>query len=251
MPGAVRAGAMGLHRAINIMNHLTRGMVAEFIGTFALVFFGAGSIVVAGPMIDAGSLMTVATAHGMALVVFVTAAMYISGGQLNPAVSIGLAVIGKQKPGQALAFMLAQCVAAIAAAGLILLFFGAELAQAEGVRLGATLGRFSSGEHQNLVALIGLEVIASFALMFIILATVVDERSPKIGGIGVGLVVMMCIVAIGPVTGASMNPARSLGPAVFGHWDVHWVYWVAPITGAILAALVYRFAYEEPAKAGA
>ena len=233
------------------MKPLARGMVAEFIGTFALVFFGAGSIVVAGPMIDLGSLITVATAHALALAVFVTAAMYISGGQLNPAVSIGLAVIGKQKPIRTIAFIVAQCAAAIAAAGLILIFFGSELAQAEGVRLGATLGRFSSGEHENIVGLMGLEIVASFALMFTVLATLVDARAPKLGGICVGLTVGMCIVAIGPVTGASMNPARSLGPAVFGHWDAHWAYWVSPIIGAILAALVYKAAYEEPAKAGA
>jgi len=229
------------------MNPLTRGMIAEFIGTFALVFFGAGSIVVAGPMIDAGSLMTVATAHGMSLVVFVTACMYISGAQFNPAVSIALAVIGKQKPDQAIAFIVAQCVAAVAAAGLILLFFGEALAQGEGVRLGATLGRFSTVGHENLVGLIGLEIVASFALMFVIMSAVVDDRAHKLGGLCVGLVVMMCIVAIGPVTGASMNPARSLGPAVFGHWDVHWVYWVAPITGAVLAALVYRAVFEHHA----
>ena len=230
------------------MNQLSRGMVAEFIGTFALVFFGAGSIVLTGPMIDAGSLITVATAHGLALAVFVTACMYISGAQFNPAVSIALVVIGKQKPKQAIAFIIAQCVAAITAAGLILVLFGSDLAQADGVRLGATLGRFSSGESANLVSLIGLEIIASFALMFVILATVVDDRAHKMGGMCVGLVVGMCIVAIGPMTGASMNPARSLGPAVFGHWDAHWVYWVAPIIGATLAALVYRTVFEEPAK---
>ena len=230
------------------MNQLSRGMVAEFIGTFALVFFGAGSIVLTGPMIDAGSLITVATAHALALAVFVTACMYISGAQFNPAVSIALVVIGKQKPKQAIAFIIAQCVAAITAAGLILVFFGSELAQADGVRLGATLGRFSSGESANLVSLIGLEIIASFALMFVILAAVVDDRAHKMGGICVGLVVGMCIVAIGPMTGASMNPARSLGPAVFGHWDAHWVYWVAPIIGATLAALVYRTVFEEQVK---
>jgi MIP family channel proteins len=223
-------------------------MVAEFIGTFALVFFGVGSIVVAGPMIGAGSLVTVALAHGIALTVFITGTMYISGGQLNPAVSVGLAIIGKQAPSRAIAFIIAQCAAGIAAAGLILLFFGSELAEAPGVNLGATLGRFSSGETQNMVGLIGLEAIATFALMFAVLATIVDDRAPRLGGMGVGLVVAMDIMAIGPVTGASMNPARSLGPAAFGHWDAHWAYWVAPIGGAVLAALVYRFAFEKPSK---
>lgn len=230
-----------------IMNPLARGMVAEFIGTFALVFFGAASIVLTGEAIGAGNLITVATAHAMALVVFVTACMYISGAQFNPAVSIALVVIGKQSPKQGLAFVVAQCAAAIAAAALVLLFFGAELAQAEGVRLGATIGRFTSGEHENLIGLIGLEVIGSFALMFVIMSAVVDDRAHKLGGLCVGLVVMMCIVAIGPVTGASMNPARSLGPAVFGHWDAHWVYWVAPIIGCTIAALVYKAAFEHHA----
>lgn len=230
-----------------MQNRVARGMAAEFIGTFALVFFGAGSIVLTGPLTGGhGNLLTVGLAHAMALAVFVTGCMYISGSQFNPAVSLGLVISGKQKIDTALAFVVAQCAAAVFAAWLILLFFGEAMAQAEGVNLGATLGMFSTGETQNLMGLIGLEVVASFALVLVVHTCAVDPRAHRTGGICVGLVVLMCILAIGPVTGASMNPARSFGPAVFGHWDVHWVYWVAPLAGGTLAGLVYKTVFDAP-----
>jgi aquaporin TIP len=114
------------------------------------------------------------------------------------------------------------------------------------VRHGATLGALSTGEDASVVGVFVFEVIMTFALMFVILAAIVDGRAQKHAGLMVGGTVSACIFAFGPVTGASMNPARSFGPAVFGHWDMHWVYWLAPITGAALAALVYTLVFARP-----
>ncbi len=225
---------------------LFRGSVAEFIGTFALVFFGAGSIVLTQQAIGAGNLVTVALAHGLVLTVFVTACMYISGAQFNPAVTIGLMLIGKESARQGVAFVIVQLFAGACAAGMLMLLLGGELANNEEVRLGATIGRFSDVGTAHAGRLFGLEFLQTFALMFVILAAVVDERSHKLGGFCVGLVVATCIVAFGPLTGASMNPARTFGPAIYGNYgEHHWVYWVATILGACCAALVYRVVWIE------
>lgn len=225
------------------MNRLLQGCIAEFLGTFALVFFGCGSIILAAhPDFGQGNLITIALAHGLALVVFVTACMYISGAQFNPAVSIGLIAAGKQDIKTAAAYIITQLFAAGCAAGMLILILGREVADHEAVRLGATIGSLT--DAGNAAAVIGLEIILTFTLMFVILAAVVDDRAHKLGGFCVGLTVAMCILAAGPLTGASMNPARTFGPAMYGHWDMHWAYWVGPVIGSLLAAGVYRVVWE-------
>jgi len=225
---------------------LARASIAEFLGTFALVFFGAGSIIMTQPAIGAGGLVTVALAHGLTLAVFITGAMYISGGQFNPAVSLGVLLAGKQDARTAGTYILVQLLGAACAAGMLMALLGSDLANDESVRLGATLGRFSGAEHARPGGVVGLEAIGAFALVFVVLTTVVDGRSHRLGGFYVGLTVTQCILAFGPLTGASMNPARSFGPALYGHWDMHWAYWFGPMLGAAGAAMVYRFVWAEP-----
>lgn len=221
--------------------HHVRGSIAEFIGTFALVFFGAGSIILTHESVGAGSLVSVALAHGMILAVFVTGCMYVSGAQFNPAVSVALILIGKQSAQRGTIFIATQLLAAASAAGMLVLLLGQETANSEQVRLGATLGRYSLGETAHAGRLFGLEFLQTFALMFTFLAVTVDERAHKLGGISIGLVVAACIVSFGPLTGSSMNPARTFGPALYGNaGEHHWVYWVATTLGACAAALVYR-----------
>ncbi|MFG0258026.1 MAG: aquaporin [Phycisphaerales bacterium JB043] len=227
-----------------------KGCVAECIGTFALCFFGCASIILTATHPGSGAdLVTVALAHGLVLAVFVTGALHISGGQFNPSVSIALIVRGKQTPQQAALYILSQCIGAACGCGALVFFLGADVANnAEaGTNLGATIGSLTT--DGNTLAVFGLEVLLTFALMFTILRCLVDDRTPvKHGGIAVGIVVACCIVAFGPLTGASMNPARSLGPALYGHWDMHWVYWAAPIVGAVLASIVdATFFASEPA----
>ncbi|MDQ7013913.1 MAG: aquaporin [Planctomycetota bacterium] len=112
-----------------------------------------------------------------------------------------------------------------------------------GTNVGATIGRFT--HEGNIAGILILETLQTFALMFVILTTAVDARSHKLGGFCIRLTGTLCILAFGPITGSSMNPARTFGPALYGHWDMHRAYWVGPITGAILAAGVYKFVWED------
>ncbi len=229
------------------MTPLAKGCIAEAIGTFALVFFGAGAILMTADTTGgAGSLVTVALAHGIALSVFITGTMYISGGQLNPAVSIGLFSIGKQSAGQTAAFVASQLFAAACAAGMLIWTIGASSANNAdlGTNVGATIGSMTiAGDVRGVLV---LEFLQTFALMTAVLTTAVDSRRHKIGGFGIGLTVAMCIMAFGPLTGSSMNPARTFGPALYGHWDMHWAYWLAPVAGAVAASMVYKLVWATP-----
>lgn len=220
-------------------------LVAEFLGTFGLVFFGCASVIVSGA--DAmgesfgGSLVTIALAHGLILAVGVAGAIYISGGQFNPAVSIGLVIAGKQTLVKAGAFILSQLFAAASAAGLLLLFLGRDIADnpERGTELGATIGALT--RSGDVLGVMGFEFISTFALMYVILAAAADPRAYRaIGPLAIGGTLAAAILAHGPLTGAALNPARAFGPALYGHWAMHWAYWVAPILGACAAAGVYR-----------
>ncbi len=223
----------------------SRACLAEFVGTFALMFVGGGAIIVT----SGDNLVAIALAHGLILAVMVSATMHISGGQINPAVSIALGLAGRQPWPRAGAFIVAQIVGATVAAFLLkLLMSGAY----DVGNVGATLGALteSGSERANAIGAAALEAIAAFFLLFVIMGTAVDRRgvggTSAVGGFAIGLTLAAAILCIGPLTGASLNPARSLAPAlVAGAWDFHWVYWVGPIVGAALAALAYRFTFAE------
>ncbi len=223
----------------------SRAFLAEFVGTFALMFVGGGAIIVT----SGDNLLAIALAHGLILAVMVSATMHISGGQINPAVSIALGLAGRQPWPRAGAFIVAQIAGATVAAFLLkLLMSGAY----DVGNVGATLGALteSGSEHANAIGAVALEAIATFFLMFVIMGTAVDQRgvggSSAVGGFAIGLTLAAAILCIGPLTGASLNPARSLAPAlVAGAWDVQWVYWIGPIVGAALGALAYQFTFAE------
>ena len=219
-----------------------RAIFAEFVGTFALMFVGGGAIIVTG----GENLLAIALAHGLILGVMVSATMHISGGQINPAVSIALWVIRKQSSLQTGLFMGAQLAGAIAAAAVLRGVY-----DVDSVKLGATLGTLN--DDGNVLGVIVLETIGTFFLMFVIMGTAVDDRgvgkTKAVGGFGIGLTVAAVILCIGPATGASLNPARSFGPALIGNvWDDQGLYWLAPIIGAVLAALAYRAAFGTAAR---
>lgn len=225
------------------MNRLGLGCVAEFLGTFALVFFGCGSIILTYTNPGAANLLTIAAAHGFALIVFVTAAQYVSGGQFNPAVSLAVLIVGKQSGKQTAAFIFVQLLAAACAAGMLVLLLGKKVADNDAVMLGATIGSLTrTGQGWSVF---GIEAIMTFALVFIVLACLADDRAQKLGGFPVGLVVMMCIFFAGPLTGASMNPARTFGPALYGHWNMFAVYVLAHIVGGAAAAALWRLVYSQ------
>jgi len=161
----------------------------------------------------------------------------ISGGHVNPAVTLGFLAIGRIKPPLALLYIVAQLVGATVAALACKWMFPA--AAVESANLGIPL----PGAWVSLPVLLGTEVILTFLLMTAIVGTAVDQRAipMKLGGWAIGMTVTFDILAGGPVTGASMNPARSFGPAlVQGYFNLHWCYWVAPIVGAVIAALVFE-----------
>lgn len=216
------------------MKETWRHFVAEFVGTFALVFVGGGTIITSPLVQSQAAVLTIALAHGLILALLVSATMSISGGHLNPAVTAGILVTGRIDPVMAVIHWIAQLLGAIIAAYALKALFPATVATL------TNLGGQRISADTTFVQAIGLEFIATFFLVFVVFGTAVDPRGPKLGGMAIGLTVAADIMAIGPLTGASMNPARSFGPAVVSHvFEAQTVYWIGPILGGIVAALLY------------
>ena len=209
-----------------------RHFAAEFIGIFALVFVGGATIMTAA-LSNSNAIFVAAVAHGLILGIMITATMRISG-HLNPAVTIGFLVTRRIEPVMAVIYIIAQLLGALVAAYALKAVFPATVAVA--TRLG---GQSVATDVTTFQAIL-CEAIATFFLVFVVFGTAVDPHAPKVGGFAIGLTVTADILAIGSRTGASMNPARSFGPAVVsGVFEAQIVYWVGPIIGAIAAALLY------------
>lgn len=231
------------------MKDSLRHFVAEFVGTFALVFVGGASIVAAQATQMESGLIAVAFAHGVILAVLVSALMRISG-HFNPAVTIGFLAARRIEAMMAGVYIAAQIIGAILAAYAIKMLLPETMAMA------ARLGGQSVALEISAGQAIGLEAIATFFLTFVIFGTAVDPKAPKIGGLAIGLTLTAGILAIGPFTGGSLNPARSFGPAVAsGIFEGQAVYWIGPIVGALAAALLYEMLFirrdREPVDHGA
>ncbi|HEY4130849.1 MAG TPA: aquaporin [Gemmatimonadaceae bacterium] len=211
-----------------------RHFTAEFVGTFALVFIGGGAIITT-PMLQMQAIvLNIALAHGLILALLITATMRISG-HLNPAVTAGFLVTRRIDPMMAVIYWLAQFSAAILAAYALKALYPSAVAMA------TKLGGQSISNDTSMLQAISLEAIATFFLMFVVMGTAVDPRAPKVGGFAIGLTVTCGILAIGPLTGGSMNPARSFGPAVaMMSFQGQAAYWIGPILGAVVAALLYE-----------
>ncbi len=213
-------------------------LLAEAIGTFFLCFAGIATILSTQDPINSGAgIVGIALAHGLALSIAVSTFGGVSGGHVNPAVTIGFLVTGRISAGLAGLYIISQCVGATIAAAACCFIFPVEAVDA--AKLGIPL---PGGEWISMPILLLAEFIMTFLLMTAIFGTAVDERGKavNIGGLAIGLTVAFDILAGGAITGASMNPARSFGPAlIYGHFDLHWCYWLAPIAGAVVAALVY------------
>jgi MIP family channel proteins len=190
-------------------------------------------------------LLGIALAHGIALSIAVNVFGGESGAHFNPAVTSGFLVTGRIKPDLAVAYVIAQLAGATTAAGICRVIFPAEAVAA------TTLGLPLPAPWASTGVILLAEFVMTYLLMTSIYGTAVDDRgrAVKIGGFGIGLTVTFDILAGGAVTGASMNPARSFGPALeMMHWEWHWAYWVAPIAGACAAALVYDHVLLKPMK---
>jgi len=221
------------------MNKTLQSCIAELFGTFALTFIGAGAIITTQAGGD-GGLIAVALAHGLVISAAVYATGHISGGHINPAVTIAMWANGKMKPPEAAAYIVAQLLGAVIAALSLNCLFPAEAVEA--AKLGATLGSEANMALLGPIKTMGIEIFLTIFLIITIFAVAVDNRGAKqIYGFAIGLTVCFDILAAGPLTGASMNPARSFGPAlVGGYWDMHWVYWLGPIVGALIGAFFYQ-----------
>ena len=213
---------------------LIRALVAELVGTFALVFAGAGAIVVDAQTHALGHV-GVAISFGLVIMVMIYAVGHVSGAHFNPAVSFAFALARHFPWPRVAAYWAAQIAGALLAASLLRAAIG------DDAHLGATLPRGSQG--QSFV----WEVVLSFFLMFVITAVATDTRAVgEAAAIAIGGTVGLDAMFGGPISGASMNPARSLGPAlVSGDLHALWLYIVAPLVGAALGALTYQFVRGE------
>jgi len=208
-----------------------RPCVAEFIGTFALIFVGIGAIKTAGY-----DVLAVALAHGLTIGAFASATMHISGGQLNPAVTFGLVCGGHMGLADAFRYWIAQLLGGITAAWICLGLFGRDVVVNGTPQLATNL---TAGQG------ILVEAILTFFLVFVVYGTAVDERGRRVAGLAIGATVTLDILFGAPLTGAAMNPARVFGPAVAANfWKSHYIYWVGPLLGGALAGLVYRVFIE-------
>jgi MIP family channel proteins len=215
-----------------------RAPLAEFLGTFFLCFAGIAAILSnTAPVGGNLGIVGIALAHGLALSVAVNAFGGISGAHFNPAVTAGMLATGRISASNAVVYLLFQLAGATAAAAICKAVFPAAAVA------GANLGIPLPAAWASTSVVVILEFVMTFLLMTAIFGTAIDARGQavKIGGFGIGLTVTFDILAGGAVTGASMNPARSFGPAFMqNYWAWHPLYWIAPIAGAVTAALVYQ-----------
>ena len=211
--------------------------LAELTAVMLFVFVGSGAIIgIAMVGADGGtSLIIAALAHGLAIAALVSAIGRISGGHINPAVTIAVVVTGRISLIKGAMYVVAQLIGALVGAALLL----SVIPLADQGTLGAHV--------LNVDAASGLivEMVLTFMLVFVIFATAIDTKGPgHLAPFAIGLTVMVNHFVGVPLTGASMNPARSFGPALAaGEWANHWVYWIGPIMGAVLAAVIYEVIY--------
>jgi MIP family channel proteins len=220
------------------MYNLTQKVVAEFIGTFALIFFGAGAVCVDFYLRSSGGLglLAVALAHGLAIAIMVSALGHISGGHFNPAVTIGFWVTKRLSTLDSLAYWAGQLLGGIAAAFVLKMVIPEDIAN--NVFLGAP-ELMRDYPHWSGMA---LEAVTTFFLVLVVFATAVDEKGTfrSIAGFGIGLTITLGILVAGPFTGGALNPARALGPELVSrHWLNWGIYWVGPLSGGFIAGLLY------------
>ena len=231
------------------MKDAWRHFAAEFIGTFALVFIGGGAIITSPMLQVQAAVVNIAFAHGLILALMVTATMRVSG-HLNPAVTAGFLATRRIEPMMAVVYWIAQFTGAIVASYALKALYPANIVTM------TRLGGQSISANITMTEAIALEAIATFFLVFVVFGTAVDPKGPKVGGFAIGLTVTAGILGIGPLTGGSMNPARSFGPAVaMGLFEGQAAYWIGPLIGAVVAAVLYDKLFlrrgEEPADHGA
>ena len=209
--------------------------VTEAIGTACLVFAGTGAIVINEVSGGAIGHVGIALTFGMVVAAMIYSTGHISGAHINPAVTLGFAITKNFPWKEVPYYWVSQIIGAVLASGALSLMFGTI------GNMGATVPYGSD------IQSLALEIILTFILMFVIMAMATDIRS--VGGaaaVAIGMTVALEAMFAGPISGASMNPARSFGPALLSsEWASHWLYWVGPMAGASIGATVYHWLKKE------
>lgn len=223
--------------------------VAELLGTFTLVFIGCGSAVIAKSYIG---FMGISFAFGLTVLGMVYAIGSISGCHINPAITLSMFVAGKIKSKDTAIYIIMQCIGAIIAAGLLLAIAtgNADYSLSENGLGQNGYGSKSPAEY-SLPACFIAEVVLTFIFLFVIFGSTSKNAPNGFAGISIGLTLVFIHLVGIPITGTSVNPARSLGPAVFVGGEALtqlWLFWVAPIIGGIVAAVLWKFIFEETKK---
>ena len=215
------------------MNQSARSFLAEVIGTFGLIFFGAGAILQQQATQTVGTT-GIAVAHGLAILIGVYAFGHISGAHFNPAVSFGMWITRRIGLGKMILYWVAQILGASLAAWILgVIYQGGPL----DVHLGTPAIDPTIGPKTGFA----IEAILTFFLVTSVFGSAVDPRAPSgFAGLAIGLTITACVLMGGALTGAAMNPARAFGPALVSHyWQDQWVYWAGPLVGGGVAAILY------------
>jgi MIP family channel proteins len=211
-----------------------RRSVAEFVGTFTLIFIGGGAGIVSG-----NDIVAVALANGLAIAIMVTNLGHISGGHFNPAITLGFVATRRITIPLAVSYWASQLAGAVVG-GLLLRFIFRHAALA-----GSVPSVHVVGDGRGFVT----ELVLTALLVWAVWATAVDPRGAfkSIAGLAIGLTITMGVFMGGPVTGAALNPARAFGPEVAANlWSSWWIYWIGPIVGGLIASLLYEYLYLRP-----
>ena len=209
-----------------------RPYIAEAMGTFVLTFAGSSALALA--RLGQLNVVEVAFAHGLALMAMVYALGHISGTHINPAVTISMVATGKMNWAKGAGYVAAQLAGAILAGAVLRYLFADFVAD---THLGTTQVTEQLGTGRALVA----EIVTTAFLVTVIFGAAVHKRAtPGFAGIAIGLTLALSILAVGPISNGSLNPARTFGPALLAsHWDDQWIYWVGPILGGLIGAMLY------------
>jgi MIP family channel proteins len=221
-------------------SRLSTSLVAELIGTFALIFIGAGSVALSSHLVG------IALAHGLVIVGFAYAYGHISGTHINPAVTLGVWVAGKIDAARAAAYIVVQLAGGILGALALRWVLGGTATGLGVTRLAQNLDLH--GTPYTVTPGVGLfvEALLTFFLVNAVMNAGISGKATIPGGLAIGLTLTFCILMAGPLTGASLNPARTLGPAVAtGNFDDLWVYLVGPAAGGLIAGLLYKHLFAE------
>jgi aquaporin Z len=235
------------------MNDMTRRLAAEFFGTWWLVLGGCGSAVLAAGFLGPTGIhlgigfLGVAFAFGLTVLTMAYAVGYISGGHFNPAVTIGLWAAGRFKAGDVLPYIIAQVIGAIVAAAILYWIASGKPGWVLDGFAANGYGDLSPGKYSLGSCFVG-EVVATFFFLFVIIGTTAKGAAVGFAGIPIGLCLTLIHLVMIPVTNTSVNPARSTGPALFAggaYISQLWLFWVAPIIGAVIAGYLTRWLYQE------